>query len=231
MNVIELLKQQHEEVQGRARANDRGGRRERVPHPSRAALQGAAPPHADRGEDGVSGGDARLPGDEDDEENMLESYEEHAVAAAASRRSRRRRPATSASSCAPRSLKEIFESARRRGGGRVVPRARRPSSVRTGSDKLGDLVERRCANSRARRARSKGVPVARRGQPGHRGRRASAARATRPTRATSGARGRASKAAAERREREGARSDVPGEAARRESFGNKPRRGESTSRA
>jgi hemerythrin-like domain-containing protein len=223
MDVIELLKRQHEEVRDvleRMISED-------DPRECRVLLGQLSPAlrlHMSIEEKIVYPAATRaFAGDEDDEETILESYEEHAVTRRCLEVLEGTNPSDRRFVVRAKIVKDILEKHVQVEENEMFPEL----EAKLGQDgirRLGDLVERRVDEIESETMR--GV---RRVAGARRGRAVARTRAARSTRAASGARGRGVKTRTTRKGRARAKSASRSNGSR-ENNGNKPRRGESTSR-
>jgi hemerythrin-like domain-containing protein len=223
MDVIELLKRQHEEVRDvleRMIAED-DARESRL---LLGQVSSALRLHMLIEEKVVYPAATRaFAGDEDDEETILESYEEHDVTRRCLEVLEGTAPSDRRFVVRTKILKDILEKHVEEEENEMLPEL----EAKLGQDgirKLGDLVERRLRDLEGETARTRGAAGARRGQ------RAARTRAARTGRAASGARGRGAKARRTTRKGQVRTKPSPRVNGSRDNNGNKPRRGESTSR-
>jgi hemerythrin-like domain-containing protein len=232
MDVIELLKRQHEEVRDaleRMIAED-DARESRL---LLAQVSAGLRLHMAIEEKIVYPAASRaFAGDEDDEETILESYEEHAVVRRCLETLEGTPPSDKRFIVRTKILKDLFEDHVEEEENETFPEL----EAKLGQDgmrKLSDQVERRMCEIEGESSRSQSAPRARRGQRTGRvraGRSGRAAGAGAGRRAAGGARGRGAKTRQTTR-KGGRRTKASSKAnGSRENNGNKPRRGESTSR-
>jgi hemerythrin-like domain-containing protein len=232
MDVIELLKRQHEEVRDvleRMIAED-DARESRM---LLSQVSSAMRLHMAIEEKIVYPAASRaFAGDEDDEETILESYEEHAVVRRCLETLEGTAPSDKRFVVRTKIVKDLFEHHVEEEENEMFPEL----EAKLGQDgirKLGDLVERRLGDlegegTRGRAARARRGQRAGRARAGRSGRAAGAAAGRR---AASGARGRGAKTRqTARKATSRTKSTTIKTNGSRESNGNKPRRGESTSR-
>jgi hemerythrin-like domain-containing protein len=228
MDVIEMLKRQHEEVRDvleRMVAEDDA----RESRALLAQLSKSLRLHMHIEERLVYPAAARaFTGDDDDEETVIEAYEDHALARHTLETLEATPPSDKRFVVRVKIVSELVNRHIDEEESELLPELESKLG-RDGMQRLGDQVERRLPELEAEASRG---PTARKGQRAGRTRAARSARSTRAARASASS-GRGSGAKAQRSTRK-PRGRANGGKTRtsssRENNGNKPRRGESTSR-
>jgi hemerythrin-like domain-containing protein len=233
MDIIELLKRQHEEVRDLLERMIAGD----DPRESRALLgqvSTALRLHMVIEEKLVYPAAARaFAGDEDDEETVLEAYEEHSVARQCLETLEATAPNDKRFVVRAKIVKEILEKHIEEEENELLPELENRLG-RDGIQRLGELIERRISELETEATRGRSAP--RRKRSTERPSRARTGRSARTTRAdrsaASSARGRGGAKARRSTQKTGTRSGGGSRSgSSRESNGNKPRRGESSSRS